>query len=526
VTAAVRILLCEHVARAEEVVGALAAAGSGAEVVEGLCTRAAALEGSAGEGRLVLGLCERRPGPVELQARARRAGLGPFDVEVVPAADAATAPHPAARLAALLRARAEGLAAREGPSSAHLRLELAGERLSRRSLLAGGPWTYRPVAAVGEGCLGADRCGICAWACPVGAIDGSGRPGVDAEACRACGACVSACPVGAATLPDADLPGLEAELAVLVEEARSAGAALSLACRAAPDPAPGEDRVPLRLPCLSIVTAGWLLQLLAAGVPAVVLAGCGDGCRVGGAGRARAIVDTARRVVAAGGASAGDRVRLYLGGVPEGPAPAAGAPAPSPARAGAPAPGSSATAEGTAPVATAGPWLAQPGPRLSEPWATTAAAAALLPPGAALEDLPAGPGALSVTERCTLCGLCASVCPTGAVALETGVATSTLTFDPASCAGCGNCVRICPEGALRLSRRLDPDELSGGRRRLRAGAQALCRSCGGPVAPGPMLERIGELLAHEEPGLLRVLTELCPDCRAAGRAPAGGAIRG
>jgi hypothetical protein len=41
-----------------------------------------------------------------------------------------------------------------------------------------------------------------------------------------------------------------------------------------------------------------------------------------------------------------------------------------------------------------------------------------------------------------------------------------------------------------------------------------------------MLERIGELLAHEEPGLIRVLTELCPDCRAAGRAPAGDAIRG
>jgi len=361
------------------------------------------------------------------------------------------------------------------------------------------------VAAVGQGCLGVERCGLCVGACPAGAIQGPGRPVVDAEACRACGACVSACPVGAATLPDADLPGLEAELAVLVEEARAAGVPLALACGSAPRIPEEGDRVPVRLPCLSVVTAGWVLQLLVAGAPGIVLAGCGDACRVGGAGRARGVVETVRRVVAARGASAGDRVRLYLGGLPEEPAVGSGATAPAP--------------PGEATVGRAGP-------RLSEPWATTAAAAALLPSGAVLEDLPAGPGVLSVTERCTLCGLCASVCPTGAVALERGAVTSALTFDPASCAGCGNCVPICPEGALRLSRRLDRDELSGGRRRLRAGAEALCRSCGGPVAPGPMLERIRELLADEGPGLLRLLTELCPDCRAAGRAPAEGPVRG
>ncbi|MBN1162962.1 MAG: 4Fe-4S binding protein [Candidatus Krumholzibacteriota bacterium] len=52
--------------------------------------------------------------------------------------------------------------------------------------------------------------------------------------------------------------------------------------------------------------------------------------------------------------------------------------------------------------------------------------------------------AVSVDEsKCTGCGICADICPVGAVTVE-GVAG----INEALCTGCGACVAECPRGAI------------------------------------------------------------------------------
>jgi len=49
-------------------------------------------------------------------------------------------------------------------------------------------------------------------------------------------------------------------------------------------------------------------------------------------------------------------------------------------------------------------------------------------------------------QRCTLCGACEAVCPTGAITLA-----ETARVDTAKCTGCGACVEACPSSAIVLN---------------------------------------------------------------------------
>ncbi|TFG07025.1 4Fe-4S dicluster domain-containing protein [Candidatus Thorarchaeota archaeon] len=49
------------------------------------------------------------------------------------------------------------------------------------------------------------------------------------------------------------------------------------------------------------------------------------------------------------------------------------------------------------------------------------------------------------SEVCVGCGVCADVCPWGAIVIQNGKAQ----IEPARCAGCGACVQACPRGAIQ-----------------------------------------------------------------------------
>ncbi|MFH1996436.1 MAG: 4Fe-4S binding protein [Candidatus Omnitrophota bacterium] len=51
-------------------------------------------------------------------------------------------------------------------------------------------------------------------------------------------------------------------------------------------------------------------------------------------------------------------------------------------------------------------------------------------------------------DRCTHCGACVSVCPTGALSNEKG--TMKVLFDNSKCIACELCVRACPPRAMRV----------------------------------------------------------------------------
>jgi len=51
-------------------------------------------------------------------------------------------------------------------------------------------------------------------------------------------------------------------------------------------------------------------------------------------------------------------------------------------------------------------------------------------------------------ERCTHCGACITICPTGAFELDP--LTRQTSFDNARCVACGLCIKACPPRAMEL----------------------------------------------------------------------------
>ncbi len=51
-------------------------------------------------------------------------------------------------------------------------------------------------------------------------------------------------------------------------------------------------------------------------------------------------------------------------------------------------------------------------------------------------------------ERCTHCGACITICPTGAFALDS--LSRRIKFDHEKCLACGLCIKACPPRAMEL----------------------------------------------------------------------------
>ena len=72
-----------------------------------------------------------------------------------------------------------------------------------------------------------------------------------------------------------------------------------------------------------------------------------------------------------------------------------------------------------------------------------------------------------IAGKCTRCGLCAEVCPTGAAVLPT---EGEPKYDLKTCIGCSQCIALCPEMALKIIWGTDVKTLSGEARRNGGGA--------------------------------------------------------
>lgn len=51
-------------------------------------------------------------------------------------------------------------------------------------------------------------------------------------------------------------------------------------------------------------------------------------------------------------------------------------------------------------------------------------------------------------ERCTHCGACVTICPSGA--FEVAPATRLVSFDDEKCVACGLCIKACPPRAMEV----------------------------------------------------------------------------
>jgi len=92
---------------------------------------------------------------------------------------------------------------------------------------------------------------------------------------------------------------------------------------------------------------------------------------------------------------------------------------------------------------------------------------------------------------CTLCGACATACPTAALCLEEDSEETALRLRPGTCVACGRCTAACPERVLGVRRGIDLGGLRRESLELAWAPAETCDSCGATLPPRPMRRRLG-----------------------------------
>ncbi|MGD0983038.1 MAG: 4Fe-4S binding protein [Acidimicrobiales bacterium] len=474
-------------------------------LIGGICEDPEALAealAAIGPKRVVVGCRAASHRRGELRARLRHAGVAATGTEIV---DLETAKGCTEKVAldqsvTLLSAAVARVARSDVEAPVKERTSFSVGGVSRRSLLRGIN-TARHFVAVwrSEHCTGGVACTACVLACPHGALRReAGRLIVDGDRCTGCGVCVAACPSAAFALPGAEAEGLSAAATVLVAAARRPGSTfgVAIACQHSKSvPRVGEPWLVLRVPSIEMVTAGWLLQLVSAGVSVKVL-GCED--------------DSCEKRVA--------DLEHFVGELGD-------------------ALGFSALGAGGG-VATAGrgpgPAFASPGAErieLGEPEATMQALTVL---GALRSGRTRwcveGPGSSLGVPRidaggCSLCEVCVGICPTGAlVSDQRGAGSLRLSVEFGRCTGCGACVSSCPEEVINLDKAVDSALLAKGRHVVATAPAGRCERCGAPLVSGPSLAALRRRLGGAHPNLTGP-TSICADCRLGGRSVKGNTWR-
>ncbi len=250
------------------------------------------------------------------------------------------------------------------------------------------------------------RCDLCEHACPTGALRlKEGPPRIDEARCLACGACAGACPTGA----------LDVGVDRLVY--RVSGSGVLVSCRER-----GEGVVAI---CIGALKLDHYVILAARSGKVVIDARC-EGCPARDPG-------AVERALRAAGILPG--VRVLVGRGPPSPLVRRRSLAIAALKAVALA---SDVRVSHVSVAGGGPSRAAEAVRLRR--------AALKASESLSVDYPRPLPSID-PSRCEYCGVCAALCPAGAIEAP---GDDSLTVDLDSCVSCGLCAESCPTGAIEV----------------------------------------------------------------------------
>ena len=438
--------------------------------------------------RVVVGCARGKEREQRIRRTLRDKGAHPSGLQVVDLSSTSGGDPVLAGHQLVARLRAAVARASSGDLNAPISERAPGmgaSAFSRRDLFRFGCSAPHPVVAWAAGsCTGQGAARPCVASCPRGALSCQGsRVTVDSGRCTGCGACIRTCGTGALTLNGACLAELEASGNCLADEARGLGFGVMIVCSQAANVVRlGSGWLPLEVPSLEIVTAGWALQYVAAGVP-VALMGCAEAaCSY----RARKVAGFASSLL---GQVAPEHRRMVVLRYDLGPARAVAA--------------DRGACTDVPPSAF----------RLHfrEPEATVLAAQHLVPedqqlvplPGSWRLESPSAPlGEIDIDQaRCSGCGCCVQACSSGALSMAAGQWRGlAFDFDPRACSACEACVRSCPEGAVSLTRAVSSSILSGGRRVIAgAAAKDQCPLCGRATGASPVSQFVASRLAGSHP---------------------------
>ena len=329
------------------------------------------------------------------------------------------------------------------------------------------------------------ECDICERICPAEAITIGDQVRVDGERCIRCGLCLNRCPTGVFEGSD-NVDKLLACIDQIAEREQ-----MEITCSHHPDPTsgPGDtDGALVGLGCLSAMGPSVYISLLALGVErlTVRLDACA-GCPVGAALQPHIVdaVQQAQAVMVARGEP--DRLRIMDQPPAESqPRPVYHASNPPLSRRGFLqffTPQRRTTAADILP-----PYAPQIDGDDSPPRERRRLVGALrlLDEAPADHPLPADQryADMHVNADCTACGVCARICPNGALLFEQGENEFWLGFVAANCTNCDLCTRYCDPQALTVSGTPTVSRLTDRPALLRHDTLYHCKKCKVPYAGG------------------------------------------
>lgn len=293
-------------------------------------------------------------------------------------------------------------------------------------------------------------CRACEDICPVKAIR-VGQTAIElAETCVRCGRCAGACPMGALALHGFSVP----------HAPRESARTLRVDCWKVPAKLSADDAV--RVPCLGGLSAGRILELVAsAGTGSVQLMDrgwCGQ-CGAGGteAHPVQSSLSQARALLQAAGVQTERLPRLHRDPLPAHLMPSEIPAAVTETKLGRRGFFSALRAKTAVAAAQLTPTTPARKRRGFEKTPVPSTERERLLLGTALEGQATGAAPphelffrVDVSPSCCNHQLCASICPTGALAVFEQEQRTELMFDTRLCIGCQECRSICPSGALSV----------------------------------------------------------------------------
>ena len=117
--------------------------------------------------------------------------------------------------------------------------------------------------------------------------------------------------------------------------------------------------------------------------------------------------------------------------------------------------------------------------------------------------------------KCTGCGACTSVCPTGAIQILFSQTLASITYAHSLCLYCRRCGFACPEKAIQYGGVLEPFGVSSLVMHIEEKMEVelqRCKECGSGFTTKPLVTKAKALLGDEAIEVSSLMT-LCPSCR-------------